>query len=182
MTASGSKSRKITFSMQQVFPVTVLGLYLALWHIAPEKTIMALRSSMSVLFHVLLPLCLVFLLMIGMNAFLKPPHFAKFMKKGASIKRNLLSAVAGIISAGPIYAWYPMLKDLREKGVEHSLLAVFLVNRAVKPFLLPIMISFFGWTYVLALTLLTIAGSLCVGYIVGALVDSPIPPRPNGAD
>jgi len=53
-----------------------------------------------------------------------------------------------------------------------SLIAVFLVNRAVKPFLLPVMVSMFGWTYVLILTLLTVAGSFSVGFVVGALLDS----------
>jgi hypothetical protein len=48
---------------------------------------------------------------------------------------------------GPIYAWYPLLKELREKGAANSLIAIFLGNRAVKPFLLPIMISYFGWVY-----------------------------------
>ena len=167
-------------SLRLVFPVSVLGLYLVLWHVAPEKTIVALRISMGVLFHVLLPLCLVFLLMIGLNIFLRPPHLAKFMTKGTTIQRKLLSAAAGILSAGPIYAWYPMLKELREKGVEHSLLAVFLVNRGVKPFLLPMMISFFGWAYVVILTVLTVAGSLCVGFVVGALLDFPTGPRPKG--
>jgi uncharacterized membrane protein YraQ (UPF0718 family) len=184
LVSSGSKKefRKILSPLQLIFPVSVLGLYLVLWSVAPEKTIVALRSSVGVFFRVLLPLCMVFLLMIGLNIFLKPPHFAKFLGKGATIKGKLLSAVAGIISAGPIYAWYPMLKDLREKGAEHSLIAVFLVNRAVKPFLLPVMISFFGWTYVLALTLLIVAGSLCVGFLVGTLLDSPIGSRQNGID
>jgi len=40
------------------------------------------------------------------------------------------------------------LKELRKKGAADSLIAVFLGNRAVKPFLLPIMISYFGWVYV----------------------------------
>ncbi len=71
---------------------------------------------------------------------------------------------------GPIYAWYPMLKTLREKGVDNSLIAVFLGNRAVKPFLLPIMISYFGWTYVLILVVFTIFGSIGVGYCVDVLV------------
>ncbi|MBN1104516.1 MAG: hypothetical protein JXL84_13945 [Deltaproteobacteria bacterium] len=158
--------------MRLVFPGSVLGLYLALWLIAPGKTILALGSSLAVFSHVLMPLCLVFLLMVGMNIFLKPPHLAKFVGKGITMRGTLLAAVAGIISAGPIYAWYPMLKDVREKGVEPSLIAVFLVNRAVKPFLWPVMISFFGWVYVLALTLLIMAGSLCVGTVVGALLDS----------
>jgi len=156
-----------------VFPLSVLGLYLLLWQVAPEKTMVALRSSLSVFAHVLLPLGMVFLVMFGLNVFLKPPDLAKFLGKGTTISRNLFAAVAGIISAGPIYAWYPLLKDLREKGAEHPLIAVFLVNRAVKPSLLPMMVSFFGWTYVLALIFLTIAGSLWVGFVVGRFLDAP---------
>ena len=170
------------FPPRLAFPISVLGLYLVLWPVSPEKTVVATRSSIGLLSHVLLPLCLVFFLMIGLNLFLKPPQIARFLGKGSSIKKELLSAVAGIISAGPIYAWYPLLKDLREKGAQHSLIAVFLVNRAVKLFLLPVMVSIFGWAYVLILTLLTIAGSIGVGFIVGALVDSPTGSRRNGGD
>jgi uncharacterized membrane protein YraQ (UPF0718 family) len=173
---------KIMPSIRLVFPLSVLGLYLVLWHVAPEKTIVALRSSMVVFSHVLLPLGMVFLIMIGLNVFLKPPDLAKLLGKGTAISRNLFSAVAGVISAGPIYAWYPILKDLRERGAKHSLIAVFLVNRAVKPFLLPMMISFFGWTYVLVLIFLTIAGSLCVGVVVGTFLDSPDRLRQNDED
>ena len=75
-----------------------------------------------------------------------------------------------VISMGPIYAWYPLLKELRGKGTKNSLVAVFLGNRAVKPFLLPVMISYFGGMYVVLLTLFTIAGSLAVGYLVNILV------------
>jgi uncharacterized membrane protein YraQ (UPF0718 family) len=176
------KSWKIMPSLRLVFPLSVLGLYLVLWHVAPEKTIVALQSSIGVFSHVLLALGLVFLVMIGLNVFLKPPDLAKFQGKGTAIRRNLFSAVAGIISAGPIYAWYPILKDLREKGAEHSLIAVFLVNRAVKPFLFPVMISFFGWTYVLTLTFLTVVGSLCVGFVVRIFLDSPNRSRQNDKD
>jgi uncharacterized membrane protein YraQ (UPF0718 family) len=156
-----------------IFPSLVLGLYLALWLVAPEKTTLALRSSMALFYHVLVPLCVVFLLMVGLNLFLKPPYLTRFLGGRPSIRRWMFSAAAGIISAGPIYAWYPMLKDLREKGAKHSLIAVFLVNRAVKPFLLPMMISFFGWAYVVAFVLLIMAGSLCVGLLVGAVLDAP---------
>ena len=65
---------------------------------------------------------------------------------------------------------YPLLKELHEKGLRNSLLAIFLGNRAVKPVLLPVMISYFGLTYTLILTFLTILGALVIGYTVGALV------------
>ena len=71
---------------------------------------------------------------------------------------------------GPIYAWYPLLRELRKKGAKNSLIAIFLGNRAVKPLLLPVLISYFGWTYTLILTVLTMLGSLAVGYTIGALV------------
>jgi uncharacterized membrane protein YraQ (UPF0718 family) len=111
--------------------------------------------------------------MVGLNIFLKPPQVAEYLGKGATIRGKLLAAAAGIISAGPIYVWYPILKDLREKGAENALIAIFLVNRAVKPFLLPIMISFFGWAYVLILTLSTLAGSFLVGSIIGVVLNQP---------
>jgi uncharacterized membrane protein YraQ (UPF0718 family) len=136
----------------------------------PDKTSTALRSSGKVFLNIIMPLCLVFVLMMVLNLFLKPAYITKFLGKKAGIKGILLSATAGIISAGPIYAWYPMLKALREKGTDNPFIAIFLYNRAVKPFLLPIMISYFGWIYVLILTVFTIFGSIGVGYCVGLLV------------
>jgi len=45
-------------------------------------------------------------------------------------------------------------------------IAVFLYNRAVKPFLLPVMIAYFGWVYVGILTVLTVLASIVNGYLV----------------
>ena len=85
----------------------------------------------------------------------------------------ILALVAGMISAGPIYAWYPLLKDLREQGAHEGPIAVFLYNRGVKPFLLPVMIGYFGWRYVLMLTLLMIVGSIVLGYGMQMLAHNP---------
>ncbi len=153
-----------------LFPALVLVAYGIILAIMPEKASIALKSSGNILLTMLLPLSLVFILMLVTNLFLKPAQIVKFLGRGAGIKGIILSATAGIISVGPIYAWYPLLKDLREKGAANSFLAIFLGNRAVKPFLLPIMISYFGWIYVLVLTLFTVLGSIIVGYLVGVLV------------
>jgi len=153
-----------------VFPAAVLFIYGILFIIMPDKTSMAIKSSGRVFLNLTIPLCLVFILMLALNLFLKPAYITKFLSREAGIKGILLSVTAGIISAGPIYAWYPMLKALREKGADSSFIAIFLGNRAVKPFLLPIMVSYFGWIYVLILTVFTIFGSLVAGYCVGILV------------
>lgn len=153
-----------------LFPAGVLVAYGVLFAIMPEKASIGLKSSGSIILNMLVPLSLVFILMLVFNLFLKPAQIVKFFGREAGIKGVILSAAAGIISTGPIYAWYPLLKDLREKGAANSFLAIFLGNRAVKPFLLPIMISYFGWIYVLILTVFTVLGSIVVGYFVGALV------------
>lgn len=153
-----------------LFLASVLAIYGILFAVMPDKASMALRISGHVFLNIIVPLCVVFILMVVLNLFLKPAHIARFLGKGAGIKGIVLSVAAGIISTGPIYAWYPLLKELREKGAGDFLIAIFLNNRAVKPFLLPIIISYFGWTYVLILTVCTILGSLPVGYAVDAAV------------
>lgn len=153
-----------------IFPGCVLVFYAIFLVFSPARASVAFRSSMGILLSLMVPLSLVFTLMVLMNLFLKPAHIARFLGNRAGIRGIALSSAAGIISMGPIYAWYPLLRELRRKGAVHSLIAVFLGNRAVKPFLLPIMISYFGWVYVLTLTLFTITGSLVAGYLVGTLV------------
>lgn len=153
-----------------LFPTSVLVVYGILFVFLPDQASLALRSSLRIFLNILFPLCLVFTLMVVLNLFLKPVHIAKFLGKGVGVKGFFLTATAGIISMGPIYAWYPLLKELRERGVSNSLIALFLGNRAVKPLLLPVLISYFGWTYAVILTVLTMLGSLAVGFTTGALV------------
>jgi uncharacterized membrane protein YraQ (UPF0718 family) len=148
----------------------VVALYGILFVVKPDKAAVAFRSSVHIFYHLIVPLGVVVSLMLVVNLFLKPAHVARFVGRGAGIKGIILVMTAGIISMGPIYAWYPMLKELRERGAGNSMIAIFLGNRAVKPFLLPIMISYFGLTYVLILTVFTVLGSLAGGYFVGGLV------------
>jgi len=137
-----------------------------LFFVSPDKAGQAIKSSGNVLLSMLIPLCLVFFIMLLINLFLKPASVAKFLGKGSGIKGIILAAVAGIISTGPIYAWYPLLKDLKDKGAGESSIAIFLYNRAVKPFLLPVMIGYFGWLYVVILTILMVLASIAVGFSV----------------
>ena len=127
------------------FPIAVLVAYLLLWAAAPAKASSALNASLALCRHLLPSLGLVFFFMAALNLFLRLPDLENLMHKGSPLVRMVFAAGAGILSTGPIYAWYPLLKELREKGAAQGLLAVFLVNRAVKPFLLPIMVAMFGW-------------------------------------
>jgi len=152
------------------FPASMLVIYGILFIVVPEKASLALMSSGNILLNMLVPMCLIFLLMILLSIFLKPAQIAGFLGKGTGIKGILFPVAAGIISMGPIYVWYPLLRDLKEKGAGNSPIAIFLYNRSVKPFLLPVMIAYFGWIYVVILTILTVLGSLAIGYSLSNLI------------
>lgn len=165
-------NKKPVFNRMFLFPIVILVIYAVLFLVSPDKAGQAIKNSGNIFLNMLIPLGLVFLIMLLINLFLKPAAIAKFLGKGAGLKGIALSAVAGIISTGPIYAWYPLLKDLREKGAGESSIAIFLYNRAVKPFLLPVMIGYFGWLYVVILTILTILASVAVGFSVSIFTSS----------
>ena len=168
---SAQKSKNIK-SLRGValFPVLVLATYGIIFAILPDKALLALRSSGTVFLKLLQPLACVFIVMLVLNLFVKPAQIARFLGKGAGVKGIIFSVVAGIISMGPVYAWYPLLKEVREKGAGDGPIAIFLYNRAVKPFLLPVMIAYFGWAYVGILTILTVSVSIAVGYCLTVLM------------
>ena len=153
-----------------IFPGCVLVVYAIVFVSSPARAAAAFGNSIGILLNLMLPLSLVITLMVLMNLILGPAQIVKLLGQGSGSKGVFLSATAGIISMGPIYAWYPLLRELRQKGAKNSLIAVFLGNRAVKPLLLPIMISYFGGLYVVVLTLFTIAASLVIGYLINILI------------
>ncbi len=163
-----------------ILPILTALLYTLLFMATPEKALAALKSSLNIFQNVFFPLGLVLLLLFLLNAFLKPAKIAKLLGKTSGPRGIALSAAAGIISAGPVYAWYPLLKDLKEKGAADSSIAIFLYNRAIKIFLLPVMIAYFGLFFVALLTVLMILASLLIGYCIGLFTkmdDAPAAPR-----
>ncbi len=164
-----------------LFLAAIVFLYGILFFTMPEKAAPALMSSANIFTNILIPLCLVFAVLFAVNLFLKPSRIARYLGKEAGIQSILLSAAAGIISTGPMYAWYPLLGDLRRKGACSSPIAVFLYSRAIKPFLLPVMIGYFGWMYTVILTVCMLCGSFILGYAMkafdGRAGDSPFHPN-----
>ena len=164
--------RKPVFNRMFLFPIGILVIYPILFVAYPDKAGQAIKSSGTIFLSMLLPLVLVFFVMLLINLFLKPAAVARFLGKGSGVKGIVLSASAGIVSTGPIYAWYPLLKDLKQKGAGESSIAIFLYNRAVKPVLLPVMIGYFGWIYVVTLTILMVLASVIVGFSVSIFTSS----------
>jgi uncharacterized membrane protein YraQ (UPF0718 family) len=113
---------------------------------------------------------LVFVLMTLSNFLITPEFVVKHLKE-KGIKKWFFVIIGGIISSGPIYMWYPLLADLRNKGLNYGLIACFLYNRAIKIPLLPLMIIYFNWKYIFILTIIMIIISIIQGILLNKLME-----------
>jgi uncharacterized membrane protein YraQ (UPF0718 family) len=148
------------------FLVAVIFLYFLLFFFNPEKAYNALKASGNIFIQIIPVLLLVILLMALINYFLYPKTVAKYVGKGSGIKGWFLAISAGIISHGPIYVWYPLLKELRDHGMRNGLIAAFLYSRAIKIPLLPLMVYYFGVLFAVVLLPYIVIASLVEGEII----------------
>ena len=144
----------------------ILLLHLVLFFFEPEKIQESLKISGNIFLQIAPWFFLIIFLMGTINYFVKPKTVLKYVGKGSGIKGWFLAISTGILSHGPIYAWYPLLKDLRDQGMKTGLVAVFLYNRSIKIPLLPFMVYYFKIPFVIILTGYIIIASIIQGHII----------------
>lgn len=153
------------------FLVIVLVGYGVMLGIYPQKGWEALRNSGAILESLIGIFLLVIVITALVNFFLKPHQFVKHFGDKNSRKGWFLSISSGVLSHGPMYAWYPMLQEMRERGVRDGFIVAFLYARSIKLPLLPLMIDYFGWIFTITLTVYILLGSYVQGKIAGYFGD-----------
>jgi len=124
------------------------------------------------LFKKIIPtLVLVFALMFFFNFFLDVKKISRLAGKSAGAKGWLIAVVAGVLSSGPVYMWYPLLADLKEKGMADGLMAAFLYSRAIKIPQMPMLVYYFGMPFTIVLTFYMFLFSIVNGVLVDKLLD-----------
>ncbi len=151
------------------FLIAMLVIYLVFFFLNKNLLIQSLSKFAKIFLKIIPVLLIAFVLMAFINYFVTPKFLIKHLSKKNKIKKWFIAIVSGIISTGPIYMWYPMLSDLKDKGVSKGLIATFLYSRAVKPALIPIMIFYFGIVYTLIFTLVIIIFSFIQGIIINKM-------------
>lgn len=148
------------------FPSAVVLAYALLWLLSPAHGLAALKASCHVCRQIAPALCIAFAVMVTLNMLVKPVHVKRLLGKATKARGVVLSTSGGILSMGPIYAWYPLLKEFRVKGASDFHIANFLCCRAVKPPLLPFVVAYFGWFFTIVLTVFMVASSLLTAFVV----------------
>ena len=151
------------------FLSAVILAYLFLFIIKPESFFSSLEFFYNIIIKIFPIIILAFVLMALTNYFITPKFLLRHLK-GRGVKKWFFVIVAGILSSGPIYMWYPLLADLREKGLDHGLIACFLYNKAIKVPLIPLIVFYFGWRYFIILSIVMISFSIIQGLIINKLM------------
>jgi len=160
------KKRKWDKHYDYYFLGAVIFLYLLLFFFDSDGAYSSLKVSENIIIQIIPVLLLVILFMALIDYFLHPKTVAKYVGKESGIKGWFLAISTGILSHGPIYVWYPLLKDLRDRGMRSGLIAAFLYSRAIKIPLLPLMIYYFGLLFAVVLLPYIVIAALIEGKII----------------
>ena len=150
------------------FLISVILIYLILFILRKDLFLLSSKFFYKI-FLKLIPIFLIIFVLMALSNLISPKFMMKHLKqKGA--KKWIFVILGGILSAGPIYMWYPLLADLKNKGLNYGLIACFLYNRAIKIPLLPIAIFYFGLNYIIILMVIMIFASVIQGILLNKLM------------
>jgi uncharacterized membrane protein YraQ (UPF0718 family) len=150
-----------------IFLALIIALYVLIALLDMALAHKAWIGFLSMLSRVVPMLGVVFVIMVVFNLFFTQKTLEKYL--GSGTKGWLSAIIGGILVSGPPYVLFPLLSDLKEKGMSNTLIATFLYNRNVKIPYLPVMAYYFGLPFTIILSVYMILFSIVNGYIVGRL-------------
>ncbi|VAX12337.1 hypothetical protein MNBD_GAMMA24-1203 [hydrothermal vent metagenome] len=144
--------------------ITVI-FYGILFFYKPELTQGALSHFVTLLKDIAPILIVVMLFMWLLDVLINPRQIQNILGNKSGIRGWIISIIGGILSHGPVYAWYPLLENLQKQGTRPAYIATFLYARSIKLPWLPMLAYYFGTTYMLLFTFFLVLFSPVVGWI-----------------
>lgn len=151
--------------------VIVAVIYLILFALMPDKATTAIKNSIYYLIEMFEVLPVIFLLTVVIEALVPKEWIIKHFGEKSGLLGNLLSLVLGSISAGPIYAAFPISKMLMTKGASVANIVIILSSWAViKVPMLANEAKFLGVTFMSIRWILTVAAILIMAWLMGKMI------------
>ncbi len=126
----------------------------------------SLHRAGQILGQILPIIALVVVINALINWWLPPKKMVRLFKKHGTRRGWGIAMIAGIMSHGPMYLWYPMLSDLRRGGVPEGMLVTYFYARAVKLPLLPLMVDYFGLLFTITLEVYILVAAWLQGLVM----------------
>lgn len=162
------QDKPFSFRGQYLLLLVVI-FYTVFFGINSQSAQLALQKSSQILLRILPILAFVILFTTLLHFFLQPKIITRHLGGDSGVKGWFWALVGGVISHGPMYAWYPLIEDLRNHGMRDGLIVVFFASRTIKVPLLPLMVDYFGLTFTLVLSFYILVGAILQGLLLEML-------------
>jgi uncharacterized membrane protein YraQ (UPF0718 family) len=157
--------KNIEFKGVKLFIIVVF-VYVILYFMDYQNAVESYLKFKNI-FITLLPIFLFIIILTALiNYFLKTKQILKHFGEDSGKTGIFYSIIGGILSHGPMYAWYSMLHDMQKHGLKNGLIVIFFYSRAVKLPLLPMMIAVFGIKYTIIINIYIIIFAIIQGKIM----------------
>lgn len=145
--------------------------YITVLVISPDKAVKSVSNSVYYLLEMLQVLPVIFLLTVVIEALIPKEMIMRGFGEKSGLRGNLLALLLGSISAGPIYAAFPISKALLGKGASIPNIVIILSTWAVIK--LPMLANeakFLGINFMIIRWVLTVIAIFIMAYITGVFV------------
>jgi uncharacterized membrane protein YraQ (UPF0718 family) len=147
-------------------------IYLGIFVFMPDKAATAVSNSTYYLIEMVQILPVIFLLTVAIEALIPKETITRRLGEKSGFLGNILSLLLGSLSAGPIYAAFPISKMLLSKGASVSNIVIILSSWAViKIPMLANEAKFLGVSFMGVRWILTVIAILIMAWITEKLVD-----------
>jgi len=154
-----------------LFFIAVAICYLGIFILRPEIGTAAIKNSGYYIKEMLMIMPVIFVLTALLDMWVPKEKIIKYLGKESKIKGIVLSFVIGSISAGPIYAAFPMCVMLHRKGATIKNIVIILSSWAVIK--IPMLINevkFLGLKFMVVRWVLTVISILIFSWITSKIV------------
>lgn len=153
------------------FLVAVILIYLVLFMTNMEKASLSVGNSFYYIKEMLMIMPVIFLLTALIEAWVPKEMIMEYLGDESGLKGSFISLLLGSVSAGPIYAAFPVCKTLLKKGASISNIVVILSAWAViKIPMLANEAKFLSPKFMATRWILTTISIIIMGYIISKLV------------
>ncbi|MCI1965116.1 permease [Sinanaerobacter sp. ZZT-01] len=113
------------------FLIVVVAAYILMFILKPDMGVTSIKNSAYYIKEMLMIMPVIFVLTALLDTWIAKEKITKYLGKESKVKGIILSFVLGSISAGPIYAAFPMCVMLHKKGASVRNLVIILSSWAV---------------------------------------------------
>jgi len=164
-------SKAIAFIKGNLFVIVIAAAYLGLSSISPSIGGLGVNNSLYYIKEMLMIMPVIFVLTALLDTWVSKETITKFLGKEAKAKGVMFSFLLGSISAGPIYAAFPICTMLHKKGVPIRNIVIILSSWAVVK--IPMLLNeakFLGFKFMIARWVLTVLAITIFATITDKLV------------